>query len=378
MGRVMYTPAEFAEHDVARAHALIERHSFGLLVVPSASGAPEIAHIPFLLDPAPSPFGTLRAHVARASAIAAMLASDLPVVAVFTGPHAYVTPRWYEAPRANVPTWNYATVHAHGVARAIRERDEVVSVLRDLSTKYEAGAPAPWTMQDADASYVERLLGGIVAFTLRIERLEAKAKLSQNRSPADRAQVALGLRARSTHDDVAVAELMEEKERSRARLVPLTETDFATVAKLGETIWHEHYGPMIGRAQVEYMIAGRYVPEKLRLYLDAKDRWFELLVVDGQPVGYCSYAFTAPDEMKLEQLYCLSSVRGRGFGSRMLRHVEEQARRHGRASVWLQVNRRNESSIAIYRKAGFTVREEAKFDIGGGYVMDDYVMVKRV
>lgn len=236
MGRIMYTPAEFAEHDVARAHALIERHSFGLLVVPTASGAPEIAHIPFLLDAEPSPFGTLRAHVARASAIATMLALDLPVVAVFTGPHAYVTPRWYEVPRANVPTWNYAAVHAHGVARAIRERDEVVSVLRNLSTRYEAGAPAPWTMHDADASYVERLLGGIVAFTLHIERLEAKAKLSQNRSATDRAQVALGLRARGTHDDVAVAELMEEKERGRARLVPLTETDFATVATLGETI----------------------------------------------------------------------------------------------------------------------------------------------
>jgi ribosomal protein S18 acetylase RimI-like enzyme len=163
-----------------------------------------------------------------------------------------------------------------------------------------------------------------------------------------------------------------------ARLVPLTEADFATVAQLGATIWHEHYTPIVGRAQIEYMLAGRYAPEKLRLYLGATDRWFELLVVDGEPVGYCSYALTPPDEMKLEQLYCLASMRGRGLGGMMLRHVEGQAKKHGRPSVWLTVNRGNAGSIAIYRKAGFTVREEAVFDIGNGFVMDDYVMVKRL
>ncbi len=212
--RTVYTPAQFAEHDVARAHALIERHSFGMLVVPRADGAPEIAHIPFLLDPHPAPLGTLRAHVARANPIAAMLASELPVVAVFTGPHAYVTPRWYESPRTNVPTWNFSAVHAHGVARAARHRDDVTRALRDLSAKYEAGAAAPWTLEGADARCIEGLLGGIVAFTIRVDRLEAKAKLSQNRSAADRAGVARGLRARGGGDDVAVAEQMDANERN--------------------------------------------------------------------------------------------------------------------------------------------------------------------
>src|SRR5580704_6159043 len=113
----MYIPADFAEPDIARARALMNAHSFGMLVVPSSDGAPEVGHIPFLIDPEPAPFGRLRAHVALGNPIAARLASAPRVVAVFQGPHAYVTPRWYEEPAANVPTWNFTAVHAHGVAR---------------------------------------------------------------------------------------------------------------------------------------------------------------------------------------------------------------------------------------------------------------------
>jgi len=210
----MYIPAEFSEPDLARARALVEGHSFGMLVVPRAGGAPEIAHIPFLLDAEPAPFGTLRAHVARANPVAALLASEVAVVAVFAGPHAYVTPRWYESPHANVPTWNFTAVHAHGVARRVTDREETLQTLRDLTARHEADAERPWTPADADAKYVERLLGGIVAFSIRIERFEAKAKLSQNRSAADREGVVRGLRARGYADDAAVAALIEAHERT--------------------------------------------------------------------------------------------------------------------------------------------------------------------
>lgn len=159
------------------------------------------------------------------------------------------------------------------------------------------------------------------------------------------------------------------------RLDPLTEADFATVARLGETIWRQHYIGLITAEQVDYMLQGRYTPEKLRAYVGASDRWLKLLRLEGRPVGYCSWSLgPTPREMKLEQLYLLAETRGLGLGGLMLRHVEDDARTRGCATVWLTVNKGNDGSIAIYKRAGYTVREEAVFDIGNGFVMDDYVM----
>lgn len=164
-----------------------------------------------------------------------------------------------------------------------------------------------------------------------------------------------------------------------AVLVPLAEADFEPLASLADTIWRAHYGPLIGLAQVEYMLKGRYTPEKLRTYLGAPDRWLRLLMLDGERIGYCSYSITpTPGEMKLEQLYLLESFKGRGLGGLMLRHVEAEARAHGCGTLMLTVNKGNADSIAVYKKRGFTVREEAVFDIGNGFVMDDYVMEKRL
>lgn len=163
------------------------------------------------------------------------------------------------------------------------------------------------------------------------------------------------------------------------RLDPLTEADFGTVARLGDTIWRAHYGTMISLAQIDYMLAGRYAPERLRAYMDSDERWMWLLRVDDVPVGYCSCSLgESADEMKLEQLYLSSAHKGKGLGGRMLRHVEEKTRAQGRSRLYLTVNKGNADSIAIYRKSGFVVREEAVFDIGNGYVMDDYVMEKRL
>jgi diamine N-acetyltransferase len=173
---------------------------------------------------------------------------------------------------------------------------------------------------------------------------------------------------------------------NNARLDAITTADFETLARLGEAIWRSHYTRIIGSEQVGYMLAERYIPEKLRPYLDANDRWLMLLRIDrpdgSRAIGYCSYALTddagemKPSEMKLEQLYLLPELHGQGLGRLMLRHVEEQARVRGRSTLILQTNKQNADAIAFYRKAGFTVREEAVFDIGNGFVMDDYVMEK--
>ena len=162
-----------------------------------------------------------------------------------------------------------------------------------------------------------------------------------------------------------------------AHLDTLTEADFPAVAALGQTIWHTHYATIITVAQIDYMLAGRYTPEKLHQYLAVDDRWMYLLRLSGIPVGYCSWARTAsPDDMKLEQLYLLQEHRGKGLGGLMLRHIESDARKLECSALSLQVNKQNAEAVAFYRKAGFTVREEIVLDIGEGFVMDDFVMAK--
>lgn len=166
---------------------------------------------------------------------------------------------------------------------------------------------------------------------------------------------------------------------TQARLEPLSASDFETLARLAGTIWHSHYSAIIGPAQIDYMLAGRYTPDRLREYLGSSERWMELLKLGHEAVGYCSYTRSAvPGEMKLEQLYLLQQHRGKGLGAMMLRHVEAQARAQGLGVLMLQVNKRNTGAIELYRKSGFSVREAAIFDIGNGYYMDDYVMAKRL
>jgi transcriptional regulator len=205
----MYIPEAFASADMSRARAIVDAHSFGTLIAARDEGRLEIAHIPFVLDPG-EPFGRLRGHLARANPIAAELERPLAVTAVFLGPHAYVTPRWYEEPHNHVPTWNYAAVHVHGTARRMDDQREVLALLADLTAHFEGNVAERWSVDRLDPERLARLLQGITAFTLDVERVESKRKLSQNRSPADHAGVVAGLKGRATGDDERLAALMEE------------------------------------------------------------------------------------------------------------------------------------------------------------------------
>jgi len=155
-----------------------------------------------------------------------------------------------------------------------------------------------------------------------------------------------------------------------------TSADFATVAALGDRIWRQHYASMVSVAQIEYMLAGRYTDAKLAAYVDAPDRWLFIVRDGAEPIGYFSYAKVSADEVKLEQLYLLAEQRGRGLGARMIGHVEAHARALGCRGIVLTVNKHNTGAIAVYTHRGYAVREAAVFDIGNGYVMDDYVMAK--
>lgn len=164
-----------------------------------------------------------------------------------------------------------------------------------------------------------------------------------------------------------------------ATLRPVTESDFDMLMALARDIWLERYVPIVGQAQVDYVLEMRFTTDHLRRYIGSSERWLDILSVQEEPVGYCSYALTdVPHEIKLEQLYLKPSLHGQGLGGLMVRHVIARAVALDRTVMMLHVNKKNHDAIAVYRKMGFTVREEARFDIGQGFVMDDYIMEKHL
>jgi transcriptional regulator len=203
----LYLPEAFAERDLGLLHDLIESHAFGLLIAPGEGGAPLIAHVPFLVDRERGAHGTLRAHIARANPMRRALDGSTPVVAVFNGPHGYVSPGWYSS-RNDVPTWNYAVVHAHGTPRAIEDQAEMLALLGRLAEVNERGQPEPWRVDELSPERLGELLPAIIGFEIEITRLEGKLKLSQNRKPEDREGALRGLAARDTPDDRGLVALM--------------------------------------------------------------------------------------------------------------------------------------------------------------------------
>jgi transcriptional regulator len=203
----MYSPDEFRERDVSRQFDLIDAHPFGTLVAAGGDGAAEIAHVPFLLARDRGPQGTLRFHVSRANPVWRAAAAGRPLVAVFRGPDAYVSASWYERPDEQVPTWNYAVVHAHGRG-AVMTEPALRGLLADLAAAHETAGPGAWRLDRLDPAFVAELLGGIVGVSMEIDRLEGKFKLSQNRSPEDRDRVARELAATGRPGDAQLAAWM--------------------------------------------------------------------------------------------------------------------------------------------------------------------------
>jgi transcriptional regulator len=203
----VYVPRHFDASDPGRCHALIRAEPFGTLVSVDEAGAPFATHLPFLLDADRGPLGTLLGHVARANPHWRLFDAR-PVLAVFQGPHAYVSPAWYEA-HPSVPTWNYVAAHAYGVPAILEEPARVTALLGRLVETHEAGRPDPWRLDSLAEDYLGGMLRGIVAFEIPIDRLEGKAKLSQNRGAGDRARVRAALAGGDDPVARAVAELMD-------------------------------------------------------------------------------------------------------------------------------------------------------------------------
>jgi diamine N-acetyltransferase len=153
------------------------------------------------------------------------------------------------------------------------------------------------------------------------------------------------------------------------------EADLATVAELAGRIWRAHFPSILSAAQIEYMLAWMYDLKQLRADV-ARGVVYELLYEGDRPLGYCGYEEMPGGELRLHKLYLEVAEHGRGLGSFVLRHVEDEARHRGLDRVVLGVNRLNEKAIRAYRRNGYVVREAVKTDIGGGFFMDDFIMEK--
>ena len=165
----MYIRASHQPRDPADVVEVIREHMFATLITGMVA-----THLPFVLEGE-----TLYAHMARANPQSAMLGGE--VLVIFQGPHAYISPSWYED-RATAPTWNYVAVHCYGRVR-LHDRDETRRNIERLIAVVEAGRPAPWSLSDLTEDDVEELLRNVVSFEMAVERMEGKFKLSQGDRP---------------------------------------------------------------------------------------------------------------------------------------------------------------------------------------------------
>jgi transcriptional regulator len=206
----MYLPKHFEETRVEVLHDFIRAHPFGALVTITAGGL-DANHIPFEIDPAPGPFGTLRAHVARANPVWRDVARDAAALVMFHGPDTYISPSWYPSKAETgkvVPTWNYAVVHAHGVPRFIDDRGWLRAFVEQLTSRHEGSRREPWKITDAPAEFIDTQVGAIIGMEMPITRLIGKWKVSQNRPAHDRDGAAEGLVREGGPSGAAMAELI--------------------------------------------------------------------------------------------------------------------------------------------------------------------------
>ncbi|MCX4073340.1 FMN-binding negative transcriptional regulator [Aeromonas caviae] len=212
----MYQPSHFAVTDPAALHQLMQAHPLGALVIQGEQGL-DANHLPFEFDAGEGEHGVLRAHVARNNPLWQEVKEGQEVLVIFRAAEGYLSPNWYPSKQAHhqqVPTWNYAVVHAHG---RIRVRDDARFVRRLLATltrTHEAAEPRPWKMADAPRDYLEAMVAAVVGIEIEIDRLVGKFKLSQNKEATDRQGAIDALQAKGQID---LAEAMQDPPSSVSR-----------------------------------------------------------------------------------------------------------------------------------------------------------------
>ncbi len=204
----MYIPGHFRVDDAHDLAEIMRRHSFATLIT-TQDGTPFASHMPVLFEAEKGPHGTLISHLARANPQSQHFAAGQEAMVIFQGPHAYISPSWYEADVA-VPTWNYIAVHAYGRANLIDDPARIETMLHELVRYYESGRATPWHGRIPE-EYMHNMMKGIVAFEIPIQRIEGKFKLSQNRSQTDRHGVYEALAGSPHEEEQALATIMAER-----------------------------------------------------------------------------------------------------------------------------------------------------------------------
>ena len=203
----MYVPEKFAVDDETVLHEFMRRYDFALLVT-AAGGVPTASHLPILLQVGDAG-AVLQGHMARANPQWRDFMVIDEALVIFQGPHAYVSPSWYDtAPM--VPTWNYTAVHAYGKPTLIEDAAAMRDHLGRLADLHEKGRETPWSLDGVAADFIASMQKGIVAFEIPIDRLEGKFKLSQNRQAVDREGARRSLAGSGDPAAMAVAALMAD------------------------------------------------------------------------------------------------------------------------------------------------------------------------
>lgn len=154
-----------------------------------------------------------------------------------------------------------------------------------------------------------------------------------------------------------------------------TEVDIPILRELADRIWRDYYPAVIGHAQVDYMLPRMYAEEVIRQEMAGGTVW-ELASAENAPIGFFSIGLDDTGRAKLHKLYLDTGAHGRGYGQQLINRAVDAARELGATGIWLQVNKQNTRAIRAYERAGFHLEREAVVDIGGGFVMDDFIMAR--
>ncbi len=352
----MYIPPAFRVEDASKLAAFIQKHSFATLITHDGT-APFASHLPTLFYPGVGSHGTLVSHMARSNPQWQHFASGSEVLAIFHGPHCYISPSWYQTDLA-VPTWNYATVHAYGVPTVFSEHERVVSLLEETTAAYEASFEQPWN-RDLPREFRDKLIHGIVAFEIPIARIEGKFKLGQNRSAADIQGVFNALSHSADADSQAVAQMMlAECNTNRSSsdfgsfaLSPVTASDFDELAAI-----------RIAAMRESLERVGRFDPERARERL--RNSFYpehtQFVILGGQRIGFYTFRPTG-DGFHLDHLYIHPSRQFCGVGSHVIRYLLSQSDAR-RMPVSLGALRDSPANL-FYQRHGFVQISEDEWDI---------------
>jgi transcriptional regulator len=206
----MYIRASHQPRSTADVIRIIKEHMFATIITSSPAGM-IASHLPFMIDETRGAQGTLLAHMARANPQSSAIGGEKEALVIFEGPHAYISPSWYED-RATAPTWDYIAVHCYGKTRRHSDEEALQNIER-LIAIVEAQSANPWRIEELTAQEVHSLLQNVVSFEIPISRMEGKFKLNRGEQPQRTRAAIAQLEQRGEHALAEYMRLYNEPER---------------------------------------------------------------------------------------------------------------------------------------------------------------------